>query len=109
MPGISTTNATIPINIKGAVSPSACAKPIIVPDKVPGIAKGTTWWKTVWNFEAPTDNAASLIDGGTALSEALHGIIILGKVINDKVIPATRGVDLGKSITLNKIPNPSNP
>ncbi len=36
-----------------------------------------------------------LIDGGTAFKEALQGIIILGKVISAKVIPATRGVDLG--------------
>ena len=70
--GISTTKATIPIKIKGAVSPKAWAKPIIVPDNVPGIASGTTWWNTVWNFEAPTDKAASLIEGGTALSEALQ-------------------------------------
>ena len=28
--------------------------------------------------------------------DALHGIIILGKVINAKVIPATNGVDLGR-------------
>ena len=40
--GMSTTNATIPINISGAVSPNACANPIIVPDKVPGSANGTT-------------------------------------------------------------------
>ena len=40
---MSTTNATIPINISGAVSPNACANPIIVPDKVPGSANGTTW------------------------------------------------------------------
>ena len=38
--GISTTNATIPINISGAVSPNAWANPIIVPDKVPSIVYG---------------------------------------------------------------------
>ena len=43
VPGTCTTKATIPIKSKGAVSPKACAKPIIVPDNVPGIAKGTTW------------------------------------------------------------------
>ena len=57
--GISTTNATIPININGAVSPNACANPIIVPDNVPGKAKGTTWWKTDWNLDAPTAVGAS--------------------------------------------------
>ena len=41
------------------------------------------------------------------LSDALHGIIILGRVIRDNVIPATNGVDLGNSITLNNIPNPN--
>ena len=60
-------------------------------------------------FEAPTDNAASLIEGGTAFNDALHGIIILGKVIRDNVIPATNGVDLGNSITLNNIPKPKRP
>ena len=30
--GISTTKATIPIKINGAVSPNACANPIIVPE-----------------------------------------------------------------------------
>ena len=37
----------------------------------------------------------SLIDGGTAFNDALHGMIILGKVMSANVIPATNGVDLG--------------
>ena len=41
-PGISITKATIPINNKGAVSPKACAIPIIVPVRVPGKDKGIT-------------------------------------------------------------------
>jgi len=100
--GISTTKATIPIKINGAVSPRAWARPIIVPDNVPGSASGTTWWNTDWNLDAPTARAPSLMDGGTALSEALHGMIILGNVINAKVIPATNGVDLGKWSVANK-------
>ena len=107
--GISTTNATIPININGAVSPKAWANPMIVPDKVPGKAKGTTWWKTDWNLDAPTANAPSLIEGGTAFKEALHGIIILGRVIKAKVIPATKGVDLGRWMVDNKICKANNP
>ena len=101
--GISTTKATIPIKINGAVSPKAWANPIIVPDKVPGNAKGTTWWNTDWNLEAPTAKAPSRIDGGTAFNEALQGIIILGRVIKARVIPATNGVDLGNWIVANNI------
>ena len=40
--GISIINATIPIIKRGAVSPKACAIPIIVPVKIPGAAKGKT-------------------------------------------------------------------
>ena len=32
----------MPIMISGAVSPSACAMPMIVPVKIPGIASGNT-------------------------------------------------------------------
>ena len=38
--------ATMPIISSGAVSPSACAMPMIVPVMIPGIASGRTWWKT---------------------------------------------------------------
>ena len=107
--GISTTKATIPIKINGAVSPNACANPIIVPESVPGNAKGTTWWNTDWNLEAPTANAPSLIDGGTAFNDALHGIIILGKVMSANVIPATNGVDLGNWIVANSICSANKP
>ena len=48
----------------------------------------------------------SLIDGGTAFNEALHGIIILGKVIKASVIPPTKEVDLGNSNTLRKFQDP---
>ena len=107
--GMSTTKATIPIRINGAVSPNACAKPIIVPDNVPGSDNGTTWWNTDWNFDAPTANAPSLIEGGTAFKDALQGIIILGNVIKANVIPATNGVDLGNWIVANNICRASNP
>ena len=51
----------------------------------------------------------SLIEGGTAFNEALHGIIILGKVIKASVIPPTKEVDLGNSNTFKKIPRPKSP
>ena len=40
--GTSTIKAIIPIIKSGAVSPSACANPIIAPVKIPGIARGNT-------------------------------------------------------------------
>jgi len=40
--GISTINATIPIINNGAVSPKACAIPIMVPVSIPGKAAGNT-------------------------------------------------------------------
>ena len=40
--GYSRTKATIPINSKGAVSPSAWARPRITPVKIPGAAEGKT-------------------------------------------------------------------
>ena len=58
---------------------------------------------------APTANAPSLIDGGTALNEALVAIIIVGKVIKDKTIPPTRGVDLGNPNVFKIIPSPNKP
>ncbi len=51
----------------GAVSPKACATPIIPPVKIPGSANGNTWWKTVCKREAPKPKAAWRIEGGTAL------------------------------------------
>ena len=107
--GILGINAIMPIIISGAVSPNACANPIIVPESVPGNAKGTTWWNTDWNLEAPTANAPSLIDGGTAFNDALHGMIILGKVMSASVIPATNGVDLGNWIVANNICSANKP
>ncbi len=46
--------------------PRPAPSPMIVPVRIPGAARGNTWWKTVCIFEAPTPNAASRIDGGTA-------------------------------------------
>ena len=94
--GTSTINATIPIINKGAVSPKALAIPIIVPVKIPGIARGITWWKTDCILLAPTPIAASLIDGGTDFIATLLEIIIVGNVINAKTKPPAKGEDLGK-------------
>ena len=58
---------------------------------------------------APIAKAASLILGGTAFKEARAAIIIVGSVIKDKVIPPTKGVDLGKLNTANKTPKPKRP
>ena len=70
--------ATMPIIRSGAVSPSACAMPMIVPVMMPGIASGSTWWKIACWCDAPTPSAASLIDGGTALSAARDAMMIVG-------------------------------
>ena len=39
---MSTMKATMPIISSGAVSPSACAMPMIVPVRMPGMASGST-------------------------------------------------------------------
>jgi hypothetical protein len=65
--------ATMPIISSGAVSPSACAMPMIVPVRMPGMASGRTWWNTICACEAPTPSAASRIEGGTAFSAARRG------------------------------------
>ena len=62
--------ATMPMSSSGAVSPSACAMPMMVPVMMPGMASGKTWWKTTCCGEAPTPRAASRMEGGTALSAA---------------------------------------
>src|SRR5919206_251055 len=52
----------MPIIRSGAVSPSALARPMMVPVRMPGSASGTTWWAMVCIFEAPTPSAASRVD-----------------------------------------------
>ena len=54
-------------------------------------------------MDAPKPNAASFIDGGTALMDALVAIIIVGIVIKPKHNPPTNGADLGKPNRLKKI------
>ena len=93
--GTSTINATIPIMRSGAVSPNAWAIPIIVPVKIPGAARGKIWSVAVCILDAPRPRAASLIEVGTALIDALVAIIIVGKVIKANTIPPTKGTDLG--------------
>ena len=89
-------NPTIPISSNGAVSPSACANPMIVPVRMPGAARGRTWWNTDCIFEAPTPNAASRIDGGTDFSEARVEMMIVGKVIRVSTKPPTSGAEFGR-------------
>ena len=49
------------------------------------------------------------MEGGTALSDALQAIMIVGRVMRDKVIPPTKDVDLGRPNTFNKTPSANNP
>ena len=108
-PGTSTTNATIPIISSGAVSPIACAIPMIVPVKIPGIASGRVNPNIVWTLLAPSPIAASSIEGGTDLIAALDAITIVGKVMSAKVSPPTSGADLGRLKKLRNIANPKRP
>jgi len=107
--GVSTIKATIPIINSGAVSPSACAIPIIVPVNMPGIAKGKTWWVIVCTLDAPMPSAASRIDGGTDFIAARLEIIMVGNVIKVNTKPPTKGTDLGKPKKLMNIAKPSKP
>ena len=61
------------------------------------------------HFEAPNPKAASFIDGGTALIDALEAIMIVGIVINPKHKPPTSGADLGKPNRLRKTERPNKP
>ena len=88
--GISRMNANIPIINSGAVSPKACAIPMMVPVRMPGIANGKTWCDTVCTFEAPTPRAAWRIDGGTALIAARDAMMIVGRVISASTIPPAK-------------------
>ena len=107
--GTSTIKATIPINSKGAVSPSALAIPIIVPVNIPGAALGTTWLNTACILLAPNPNAASLMVGGTAFKEALEEIITVGRVIRVKTNPPVKGIDLGRPKKFKNIARPRRP
>jgi hypothetical protein len=81
----------MPISSSGAVSPSACARPMMVPVRMPGMASGRTWWNTVCILEAPTPSAASRIDGGTAFSAARVAMMMRGSVISVSTSPPTMG------------------
>ncbi len=50
--------AIIPTMISGAVSPMACAKAMIAPVSIPGIAKGNTWSRTICHLVSPRANPA---------------------------------------------------
>ena len=43
------------------------------------------------------------------MSDALQAIIIVGRVMRDKVIPPTKDVDLGNPNTFNKMPSANKP
>ena len=107
--GISTINATIPIINNGAVSPIALAIPIIVPVKIPGIARGSVKLKIVWILLDPRPIDASSIDGGTDLIAEREAITIVGRVIKPSVKPPTREADRGKSKKFRNIAKPSKP
>ena len=99
----------MPIISSGAVSPSACAMPMIVPVSMPGIASGTTWCIVACTLDAPTPNAPSRILGGTAFIAARLEMIIVGKVIKAKTIPPTSGIERGIPKILIKIASPKIP
>ena len=81
----------MPIIRSGAVSPSAWARLRMAPVITPGMASGSTWWKTVWVLEAPTPSAASRIEGGTAFSDERVAMITVGSAIRASTRPPTSG------------------
>ena len=93
----------------GAVSPKAWASDRIAPVITPGIARGRTWWKTVWVLDAPTPRAASRIEGGTALSAERVAMITVGMAIRARTRPPTRGDERGTASQLMNTARPSRP
>ena len=72
----------MPIMSNGSASPSALARPMIVPVRMPGSASGTTWWVIACRFlEAPTPSAASRIEGGTDPIAARVAMMIVGGLV----------------------------
>ena len=69
----------------GAVSPSALATDRIAPVAIPGIAFGRTWCLTACHRVAPTPNAASLNDLGTAKRASSVVTTIIGRTIIARV------------------------
>ena len=101
--------ATMPINSSGAVSPSACAMPIIDPVNMPGIASGITWCKTTCILDAPMPSAASRMEGGTLLIAARLEMMIVGNVIKASTSPPTTGTERGIPNRLINTARPSRP
>ncbi len=101
--------AIMPIIKSGAVSPMACAMPMMVPVSMPGMANGSTCWKTACTLEAPTPRAASRIDGGTALRAARAAMMMVGRVIRVSTQAAVIGADRGMPIRLMNMARPSRP
>ena len=59
--------------------------------------------------EAPTPSAASLIEGGTALSAARVVMMMVGSVISDRTMPPTSGAERGRPKKPRKTARPSRP
>ena len=102
-------NAFMPIISSGAVSPSACAMPMIVPVRMPGSASGSTWWVMVCSFEAPMPRAAWRIEGGTARRAARVATTIVGRTSSASVMPPTRGEERGRPKVLRNTARPRRP
>ncbi len=99
----------MPISSSGAVSPSARARPMIVPVRMPGMASGNTWWNTACIFEAPTPSAAERIEGGTAFSAERVAMMIVGSVISVSTSPPTSAAERGRPRKPMNSATPSRP
>ena len=110
-----------PTSINGAVSPIALATARIVPVRIPGIATGRTWLRTVCHLVAPTPKPACRSELGTARRASCELIITTGRVNKPRVRPADSTVlplaasfpkiapDVIGSSTLTRMANPSMP
>ena len=61
--------------------------PMMVPVRIPGIARGSTWWVTVCIREAPMPSAASRMEGGTEARAARPAMMIVGRVMRASTSP----------------------
>jgi hypothetical protein len=82
---------------------------MIVPVRIPGIARGSTWCPTTWSGEAPRPRAASRIEGGTAWIAERPAMMMVGSVISASVSPPTSGAERGRCIRFRKTARPSSP
>ena len=99
----------MPISSSGAVSPSARARPMIVPVRMPGIGQRQDVVEHHLHLEAPRPSAAERIDGGTAASAARVAMMIVGSVISVSTRPPTSGAERGMPRKLMNTARPSRP